>query len=33
MSPKTDDLVLSFHQGEIKECDAIDAMSNSLADC
>ena len=33
MSPKTDDLVLSFQQVEVKECDAIDAMPNSLVDC
>ncbi len=33
MSPKTDDLVLSFQQGEVKECDAINAMPNSLVDC
>jgi len=29
---KTDDLVLSFQQDEVKECDTINAMTNSLVD-
>jgi hypothetical protein len=32
MSPKTDDLVLSFQQDEVKECDRINTMPNSLVD-
>ena len=29
---KTDDLVLSFQQDEVKECDTINFMTNSLVD-
>ena len=30
---KIDDLVLSFWQDEVKECDTINAMYNSLVGC
>ncbi len=30
---KTDDLVLSFQQDKVKECDTINTMPNSIVDC